>query len=389
MVTSHHILTFLFSFMLFSSCYTEENKTNETLKTVEDSLSYQIEGGITVLTPQNFENAYKDFELLMVEFYSPMCGHCKDLEPHYTEAAKFFEKDDKIKLAKISCSKYPKFTEPFNVTHYPTLNVYYKGVFVVEYHGPRTKGPIIDFLKAVKKVLAYPIETMEQIDIVRKEFITSLIYFGDNAEDLKAFNDYPAKMMKNTCNNKDLMNKLNVKPRTVVFFKEFDELRNDLVIEKELTDSMIDAHLEKYGTPFLEVFKYDIYLNIFAYDIPGVILYENSDNEAECKKYELILTEAARKIKSQAKDPKISKKKKETIEKMIFTKMNGKAGDMEQKAFKEMKFKKNEKLPLLKLHNEEKKKAYKFDEEFTVDEIVKFVNQFLNGQLIPVDFGDL
>ena len=69
--------------------------------------------------------------------------------------------------------------------------------------------------------------------------------------------------------------------------------------------------------------------------------------------------------------------------------MNGKAGDMEQKAFKEMKFKKNEKLPLLKLHNEEKKKAYKFDEEFTVDEIVKFVNQFLNGQLIPVDFGDL
>ena len=38
---------------------------------------------------------------------------------------------------------------------------------------------------------------------------------------------------------------------------------------------------------------------------------------------------------------------------------------------------------------EKKKKAYKFDEEFTVDEIVKFVNQFLNGQLIPVDFGDL
>ena len=161
--------------MLFSSCFTEENKTNETLKTVEESLTYQIEGGITVLTPTNFENAYKDFELLMVEFYSPMCGHCKDLEPHYTEAAKYFEKDDKIKLAKISCSKYPKFTDPFNVTHYPTLNVYYKGVFVVEYHGPRTKGPIIDFLKAVKKVLAYPIETMEQIDIVRKEFITSEI----------------------------------------------------------------------------------------------------------------------------------------------------------------------------------------------------------------------
>ena len=36
---------------------------------------------ILVLNSKNFDKATKEFTQLLVEWYSPSCGHCKALEP--------------------------------------------------------------------------------------------------------------------------------------------------------------------------------------------------------------------------------------------------------------------------------------------------------------------
>lgn len=378
----------LFSIITLSLC----NDKTEMTKKESISQRYQLEDDVIVLTPTNFFNALKEFDLMMIEFYSPNCGHCKKLAPEYTAISKHFEKDEIVQLAKINCSKYKKFTDQFEITHYPTLHVFYKGVQVIEYHtnvGEKNKKNIIPFLNQVKQVLAYPIETMESIEIIQKLFITGLVYFGDNESDLKLLEGYPLKMMKNVCNNKEIMEKLNVKPRTLVLFKEFDEKRSDLVIEKELTFELLEEFLENYGKPLLHILKFDLFLGIFAIDTPALVLYENSNDVKECEHYESILREASKILKKKAKDTKTNPEMKKKIEGLVFTKMNGKIKGLEADAFKEEKFPKTQKFPLLKLHNNKKKQVFKFDEEFTAEEISKFAMSFLNGQLIPVEFGDL
>ena len=96
---------------------------------------------------------------------------------------------------------------------------------------------------------------MESVEIIQKLFISGIVYFGDNESDLKLLEGYPFKMMKNVCNNKEIMEKLNVKPRTLVLFKEFDEKRNDLVIEKDLTFELIEEFLDNYSKPLLHILK--------------------------------------------------------------------------------------------------------------------------------------
>merc|ERR1719350_1223600 len=86
------------------------------------------EGGVLVLTEENFDQAVKEHEMLLVEFYAPWCGHCIALEPEYKKAAKkLLEADSPVKLAKVDATKEKKVAERFKIEGFPTLKFFNHG----------------------------------------------------------------------------------------------------------------------------------------------------------------------------------------------------------------------------------------------------------------------
>ena len=107
----------------------------------------EVDEGVLVLTDDNFEEAISANSAVLVEFYAPWCGHCKQLAPEYVKAAKSLaDANENVKLAKVDATEQKKIAEQFEIKGFPTLK-YFKNGKPTEYGGGRSELEIVNWLK--------------------------------------------------------------------------------------------------------------------------------------------------------------------------------------------------------------------------------------------------
>lgn len=100
---------------------------------------------------------------------APWCGHCKNLVPHYAEAAtKLAESGSPVKLAKLDATVHSESASKFGVRGYPTLKFFKNGV-ATDYTGGRTAAEIINW---VSKKTGPSVATLSTVESL-KEFVAA------------------------------------------------------------------------------------------------------------------------------------------------------------------------------------------------------------------------
>jgi len=109
------------------------------------------EGPVHVVVANNYEelvmNNDKD---VLLEFYAPWCGHCKNLAPKYEELAALYfnnpEYKDKVIVAKVDATANDV---PIDIQGFPTIKMYPAGAkdSPVDYAGSRTVEDLATFIK--------------------------------------------------------------------------------------------------------------------------------------------------------------------------------------------------------------------------------------------------
>lgn len=105
------------------------------------------EEDVLVLKETNFDATIKKHKIILVEFYAPWCGHCKQLAPEYAKAAKELKASEPpVVLGKVDATIESGLGTRFEVSGYPTLKIFRDGQ-PEDYDGPRDKEGIVNYMK--------------------------------------------------------------------------------------------------------------------------------------------------------------------------------------------------------------------------------------------------
>jgi len=101
---------------------------------------------VVELTDSNFEKEVLGTkDMVLVEFFAPWCGHCKNLAPEWAKAAT--ELKGKVKVAALDATVHTVMASRFQVQGYPTIKVFPAGAksfdSVEDFQGGRTARDIV------------------------------------------------------------------------------------------------------------------------------------------------------------------------------------------------------------------------------------------------------
>ncbi|XP_032498439.1 protein disulfide-isomerase A4 isoform X3 [Phocoena sinus] len=129
----------------------EEDEEEEEDEDDGDDLEVKEENGVSVLNDANFDNFVADKDTVLLEFYAPWCGHCKQFAPEYEKIATTLrENDPPIAVAKIDATSESALASRFDVSGYPTIKILKKGQ-AVDYEGSRTQEEIVAKVKEISQ----------------------------------------------------------------------------------------------------------------------------------------------------------------------------------------------------------------------------------------------
>ncbi|KAF2325099.1 hypothetical protein GH714_022768 [Hevea brasiliensis] len=141
-----------------------------------------VPSNVVVLTADNFNEVVLDeTKDVLVEFYAPWCGHCKNLAPTYEKVSTAFKSEEDVVIANLDADKYKDLAEKFGVSGFPTLKFFPKGNKAgEEYEGGRDLEDFVSFINEKcgtsrdgKGQLTSKAGIVESLDALVKEFVAA------------------------------------------------------------------------------------------------------------------------------------------------------------------------------------------------------------------------
>ncbi|OIV96659.1 hypothetical protein TanjilG_09201 [Lupinus angustifolius] len=221
---------------------------------------------VLTLDHSNFSDTITKHNFIVVEFYAPWCGHCKNLAPEYEKAASILSSHDPpIALAKVDANeeKNKDLASQYDVKGFPTIKILRNGgKNIQDYKGPRQADGIADYLKKQSGPASSEIKSADDASALIGENKIAIVgifpkFSGEEfdnfiavAEKLRSEYDFG-----HTLDAKHLpRGESSVSGPAVRLFKPFDEL---FVNSQDFHVEALEKFVEESSSPLVTVFNND------------------------------------------------------------------------------------------------------------------------------------
>nr|UMA83342.1 venom-related protein disulfide isomerase [Conus judaeus] len=327
------------------------------------------EGKVYVLKTKNFDNFIEENEFVLVEFYAPWCGHCKQLAPAYSEAAgKLMDEGSNIKLAKVDATVEKDLAEKFEVKGFPTIKFFISGK-PMDYGGGRQTSEIINWLKKKTGPPAKNVKTSEEAKtfIDSDEVIVMGFFKDQEGKGATAFKKIAVEIEDvafGITSEDSVFKEHKMKKDGVVLFKKFDEGRNDF--SGDFEEAAMSKFVKDNRLPLINEFTQETAQKLFTGDLQShLMLFIKKE---ETKDTLDTFKAAAGEFKGKVQFIYLDTAKEESERIMEFFSL--KAADTPA-------------MRLIQLDEEDLVKYKPESDSLDKSTITKFVQDFLDGKLKP------
>ena len=105
-----------------------------------------FDGDVINATGATLDKLLKDDLPVVVDFWAPWCGPCRQMAPAFEQAASQLEPE--VRLAKVDTQAVPSLAERFNVRSIPTLALFQGGRELARQAGAMSAPEIVQWVQA-------------------------------------------------------------------------------------------------------------------------------------------------------------------------------------------------------------------------------------------------
>jgi len=326
------------------------------------------ENGVLVLDERSFDETIKGNPFILVMFYAPWCGHCKQFAPEYAGAAKQLRvAKPPVPLAKVDATVETKLAEKYGVRGYPTLRLFVDGRDQ-EYTGGRTEQSLVTWVLKKAGPPAIVLEDTAAAEQFERENPTAVLGFFEQGSSHGEVFESAARQLEDlmfaTSTSPQVAARYGLTPPAIRMLYPHDEkvadFKGDLGKAAE-----IETFAKAYRHPAVGKFDGETAPELFGDGRPILFLFRERDEAGDAA--EKVLREAAR-----------------SLQRRLLVSIAGASEPMDQRLMDYVAVEPEE-LPTVRLIADAMSAMtkYKLEGEITAASITAFVGQYESGRLRP------